>query len=89
MDSYQTEIFRILKNARRRDILLELLERDVTPGYLALLYEISPPAVTKHLKMLEKARLITRYRKGKEVWCKINIWGLKAIKVDWLIKLLL
>ncbi len=89
MDSYQTEIFKVLKNTLRRNILLELLEQDLTPGYFALVYERSPAAITRHLKILEEARLITRHRQGTEILCRINIWGLKAIKVDWLIKLLL
>ena len=89
MDSYQDEVFRILKNPIRRNMLLELRDRDLTPGYFAFIYELSPSAITKHLKMLEQIHVITRYRQGKEIFCKINIWGLKAIKVDWLIKLLL
>lgn len=89
MDDYQQSLYKALNSSIRRSILLELQEHDQTPSYFAFIYELSPAAITKHLKILEEAKLIFRYRRGREVWCQINNWALKAMKVDWLIKLLL
>jgi DNA-binding transcriptional ArsR family regulator len=55
-------IFGALADPTRRAIIARLLEGDATVSELAEPFSISQPAVSKHLKVLETAGLITRTR---------------------------
>ena len=58
-------IFSALADPTRRAILAELAERDATVTELTAPLSISMPAVSRHLKVLERAALISRSRSGK------------------------
>lgn len=58
-------VFSALADPTRRSILLELAEHDATVTELAAPLPISMPAVSRHLKVLERAALISRKRSGK------------------------
>lgn len=58
-------IFSALADPTRRAILAELAERDATVTELTAPLSISMPAVSRHLKVLEHAALISRSRSGK------------------------
>jgi DNA-binding transcriptional ArsR family regulator len=65
-DSLQLDlVFRSLADPIRRDILRTVLHVDMTAGQLAERYDVSFPAISKHLKVLEKARLIRKVKKGR------------------------
>lgn len=55
-------VFAALADPTRRAILLRLTEGDATVAELAAPFEMSQPAVSKHLKVLEGAGLISRTR---------------------------
>jgi DNA-binding transcriptional ArsR family regulator len=55
-------IFGALADATRRDIVARLAVGDATVGQLAEPYEVSVQAVSKHLKVLEDAGLVSRSR---------------------------
>jgi DNA-binding transcriptional ArsR family regulator len=57
--------FAALADPVRRAILVRLAEGDATVGELAEPFEISLPAISRHLRVLEEASLITREREGK------------------------
>lgn len=59
-------IFSSLADATRRDILFRVARSELTVSEIAEDYNISLAAVSKHLKVLEKARLIIKRRRGKE-----------------------
>lgn len=84
----QDKLFMVLKNDVRRDMIKELLDRDLSPGDFELMYDLSPSAITKHLKILEQAHFVSRYREGRKVMCHLNKRRLVAMKVDWLVQLL-
>lgn len=54
--------FAALADPTRRDIIARLTERDATVGELAEPYDVSLQAVSKHLKVLEEAGLVSRSR---------------------------
>jgi DNA-binding transcriptional ArsR family regulator len=54
--------FAALGDPTRRDIVARLAVGDATVGQLAAPYEVSLQAVSKHLKVLEDAGLVTRTR---------------------------
>ena len=57
--------FHALADPTRRAILARLSLGQASVGELADPFEISLPAVSKHLKVLEGADLITRHRDGR------------------------
>jgi DNA-binding transcriptional ArsR family regulator len=58
-------VFAALADPTRRAILGELAERDATVTELSAPLPMSMPAVSRHLKVLEQAALISRTRSGK------------------------
>jgi DNA-binding transcriptional ArsR family regulator len=58
-------IFGSLADTTRRDILRRVAGRELSVGEIASSYDISLAAVSKHLIVLEKARLVTKRREGK------------------------
>jgi len=59
-------IFGSLADPTRRDMLRRLMAGDLNIGELAAPYDISFAAVSKHLKVLEEARLILKRKQGRE-----------------------
>lgn len=57
-------VFGALADPTRRAILLRLTEGDATVGELAAPFSMSQPAISRHLKVLEHARLISRSRRA-------------------------
>ena len=58
-------VFGSLADATRRDILRRVAGREMSVGEIAWSYDISLAATSKHLVVLEKARLVTKRREGK------------------------
>lgn len=64
--------FAALADPTRRAILARLASGEASVSELAEPFDISPPAVTKHLKMLERAGLISRSREAQRRPCKLE-----------------
>ena len=75
--------FAALADPTRRAILLRLAEGERTVNELAAPFEISLPAVSRHLKVLEQAALITRIRDGQHRRCRLNPPALETA-ANWL-----
>lgn len=77
--------FAALADPTRRAILARLSEGEAHVSELAkpFLHEMSLPAITKHLKVLEKAGLITKTKDAQWRPCKINGERLKDV-ADWM-----
>ena len=85
MQDHLSQTFSALADPTRRAILARLSKGDANVSDLAepFLEKMSLPAVTKHLKVLEKAGLITKTREAQWRPCKINGAPLKDIS-DWM-----
>jgi DNA-binding transcriptional ArsR family regulator len=59
-------IFSSLADPTRRDILRRVANRQMSVGEIARSYDLTFAAVSKHLKVLEKAELVIKRRRGKE-----------------------
>ncbi len=59
------DIFGSLADTTRRDILQRLTTRELTVSEVAEPYNMSLAAVSKHLKILERGRLIRKQRRGR------------------------
>ena len=71
--------FAALADPTRRAILARLSEGEATVNELAEPFSISLPAVSKHLKVLEGAGLITRGRSAQWRPCRLDAAPLKEI----------
>ena len=67
----------------RREIIELLSEDTMSVNAIAENFEISRPAISKHLKILEKAQLVERTRRGRESWLRLNPGPLIEVQ-DWL-----
>lgn len=72
-----------LADPTRRAILARLSQGETTVGELAAPFDISLPAVSRHLKVLEGAGLITRGRDAQWRPCRLQPEPLKDV-ADWL-----
>ena len=62
MTDQLTRVFAALADPTRRDLVARLATGDATVGQLAAPYDVSVQAVSKHLKVLEDAGLVTKTR---------------------------
>ncbi len=69
--------FAALADPTRRAILAHLAKGEASVTELAKPFEMSLPAISKHLKVLERARLITRGREAQWRPCQIQAEPLK------------
>lgn len=65
--------FAALADPTRRAILARLSSGDATVGELAEPFDMSLPAISKHLTVLEKAGLVTKSRDGQRRHCRISV----------------
>ena len=73
--------FAALADPTRRAILARLSQGETSVNELAAPFDISLPAVSRHLKVLESAGLITRSREAQWRPCKLEGGALKAANV--------
>ncbi|GAB4223613.1 MAG: metalloregulator ArsR/SmtB family transcription factor [Kiloniellaceae bacterium] len=72
-----SQTFAALADPTRRAILARLASGEATVGELADPFDMSLPAVSKHLKVLERAGLVTRGREAQWRPCKLEAGPLK------------
>jgi DNA-binding transcriptional ArsR family regulator len=75
--------FAALADPTRRAILARLCEGEASVNELARPFEMSLPAVSKHLKVLEKAGLISRGREAQWRPARLEPMALKGV-AEWL-----
>ncbi len=65
-------MFAALADPTRRSILAKLARGEASVMELVERYDLSQPAITKHLNVLERAGLITRRREGQRRPCRLE-----------------
>jgi DNA-binding transcriptional ArsR family regulator len=78
-------VFAALADPTRRAILDRLAAGEATVTELAEPFAISLPAVSKHLKVLEKAGLIRRGRSAQRRPCRLDVAALQEA-ADWILR---
>ncbi len=78
-----SRVFAALADPTRRAILVRLGRGAAPVKDLAEPFALSGPAITKHLKVLERAGLISRSRDGQQRPCRLEPRGL-APAADWI-----
>ncbi|MFO1174916.1 MAG: metalloregulator ArsR/SmtB family transcription factor [Paracoccaceae bacterium] len=74
-------IFAALADPTRRAILTMLLEDDMAVTDVAEPFAMSLAAVSKHLRTLADAGLISQERRGRVIWCKLEPAAMRAATV--------
>src|SRR5256884_4462493 len=74
--------FAALADPTRRAILARLVSGEASVTQLAAPFEISMPAISKHLKVLERAGLIARGHEAQWRPCRLKAGPLKDV-ADW------
>ena len=80
-DDKLTQTFAALANPTRRAILARLAEGEATVNELAEPFNMSLPAISKHIKVLENAGLIIQGQKAQYRPCTIDVTPLKEISM--------
>ncbi len=65
-------VFGALADPTRRAILARLSHGEATVGQLAAPFDMSRPAISKHLRVLERARLVRRTPEGRMSRCELD-----------------
>ena len=78
-DERLDETFAALANSTRRSILARLAEGEAGVNELAEPFELSLPAISKHIKVLERAGLIVRSRRAQYRPCALDPAAFEAI----------
>ena len=77
------DVFRAIADPTRRQIMSLLAGGDLRVSDIASRFDMSRPAVSKHLALLESAQLIRVERQGREAINRLNPDGLKPV-AEWL-----
>ena len=67
-----TNIFKVLSDSQRRDILVMLKGGRMNAGEIAEKLGITPAALSYHLKMLKGADLVMEYREKNFIYYELN-----------------
>ena len=76
------EVFRAIADPKRREILVALGRRPMAVHQLTELFDVSRPAVSKHLAVLGEAGLVSARREGKENLYEVQPEALRGV-LDW------
>ncbi|TMU56908.1 ArsR/SmtB family transcription factor [Flagellimonas algicola] len=66
------DVFQAIADPVRRDIIKLLSEQALTVNEVAEQFQVSRPAISKHLKILEECGIISYSQKGRERHCLIQ-----------------
>lgn len=77
------DVFQVIGDASRRKMLMLLSDDSLTINNLADHFDMSRPAVSKHIKILHNAGFISIEDVGRERYCTIKQDGFNELK-EWL-----
>ena len=78
-DDRLDDTFAALANATRRGILARLAEGEASVNDLAAPFDLTLPAISKHIKVLERAGLVTRGRRAQCRPCALEATTLAEV----------
>lgn len=76
-------VFKAIADPTRRQILGLLREERLTVGRIASHFRTSRPAISKHIRLLRTAGLLSTRKRGNTRLCELNARPLRAVN-DWL-----
>ena len=66
------DVFQAIADPIRRDIIELISNESLTVNEIAEKFEISRPAISKHIKILNECGIVEINKKGRERYCKIQ-----------------
>ncbi|MBO5227947.1 MAG: winged helix-turn-helix transcriptional regulator [Lachnospiraceae bacterium] len=66
------DVFKVLSDPQRREILMMLKEGSMTAGDIAARLEVTPAALSYHLKLLKNADLVMEYKQKNFIYYELN-----------------
>lgn len=85
LNQMRRDVFQAIADPIRRDIIGLLAEEKLTMNAIAEKFEISRPAISKHIKILSECDLVVITKKGRERYCQIKPAQLLEV-ADWVEK---
>ncbi|MBP5331860.1 MAG: winged helix-turn-helix transcriptional regulator [Lachnospiraceae bacterium] len=75
----ESNVFKVLSDAQRRQILEMLKYGRLSAGEIAEKLDVSPAALSYHLRLLKEAELVNEYRSGNFIYYELNTTVLQDI----------
>jgi DNA-binding transcriptional ArsR family regulator len=76
------DVFQAIADPTRREIIGLLAHKTLTLNGVAENFDISRPAISKHIKILTECGLVIINQQGRERYCDVNLNKLKEVS-DW------
>jgi DNA-binding transcriptional ArsR family regulator len=76
------DVFQAIADPNRRAIINLLSKKKLTLNGVAENFDISRPAISKHIKILEECGLIVIEQQGRERYCQVKLKGLNEVS-EW------
>lgn len=73
------DVFQAIADPNRRAIISLLADKQLTLNSIAENFEISRPAISKHIKILSECGLVTVKQKGRERYCEVQLEKLNVV----------
>lgn len=77
------DVFQAIADPVRRDIIGLLAKNQMTVNAVAENFDISRPAISKHIKILKECGIVHIHQRGRERYCEIQPKSLTPV-ADWL-----
>lgn len=78
----QRDVFQAIADPTRRKIIDLIATQSLPVNEVADKFEISRPAISKHIKILNECGLVVIQRKGRKRYCRADVSKLKQVS-DW------
>lgn len=85
MNAPRRDVFQAIADPTRREILGILANQPMNLNSVAEKFEVSSPAISKHIKILTECGLITVHIEGREHYCEARLDKLSEVS-DWIEK---
>lgn len=76
------DVFQAIADPTRRQIIALLAKQPLTLNGVAANFNISRPAISKHIRILHECELVVLHDRGRERYCEARLGPLKAVS-DW------
>src|SRR4051812_23165476 len=73
------DVFQAIADPTRREIINRIAHQRLNLNAVAENFDISRPAISKHIKILTECGLITITQQGRERYCEANLVSLKEV----------
>jgi DNA-binding transcriptional ArsR family regulator len=79
------DVFQAIADPTRREIINILATQSLNLNSVAENFDVSRPAISKHIKILEECGLVVIYQQGRERYCEAKLEKLHEVS-DWVEK---